>query len=345
MNWDNSILKVEQVIEGGDATPPENPTRPDDADYSYTFTGWNGVYTNVTSNRTITAEYSATPLSNILPSTKGYNVSQKLDTTTVTYEEEQESVTINDYDVNLESKFAIEYDGSDAIEPPVTTITSNVPKNKITGIRYSNLNAIEWSSKDDRTKTFTAGNVNEDVYTQIIDTTGIASDNDYNTFELRFRNTTQSEAGIKTGILEMGWTDKKVQLFPESGGQSFIVSEATPQLTVTYGKTSSTNGSYTLASTEAIAVTAEPIATITLKLPLNQNIEVYQTALAGTSEQWYGEGDTVFYTQTPASGIPKKYRLNSSSFKNMGTYNEVTMRMTVLSELANLNSTITISYV
>ena len=53
-NTDNA-LKVEGVLEGEDATPPENvPTRE-----GYTFTGWSGSYTNVTRNLVLTAQYKS----------------------------------------------------------------------------------------------------------------------------------------------------------------------------------------------------------------------------------------------------------------------------------------------
>lgn len=55
-DWDNTTLRTEMVDPGGNATPPADPTRAD-----YLFNGWSGVYTNVTSNRTITATYIIDP--------------------------------------------------------------------------------------------------------------------------------------------------------------------------------------------------------------------------------------------------------------------------------------------
>ena len=56
VNGYGGTLKTQQVNYGGSATPPSNPTRPE-----YIFTGWSGSYTNVTSNRTITAQWNKVP--------------------------------------------------------------------------------------------------------------------------------------------------------------------------------------------------------------------------------------------------------------------------------------------
>lgn len=51
-DFDQSILKEEQVLIGTDATPPEDPVRE-----GYTFTGWLPNYTNVSRNMDIVAQY------------------------------------------------------------------------------------------------------------------------------------------------------------------------------------------------------------------------------------------------------------------------------------------------
>ncbi|MDA3923420.1 MAG: SUMF1/EgtB/PvdO family nonheme iron enzyme [Kiritimatiellae bacterium] len=62
VNWDNSVLKTEQVVQGASATAPAvDPARPADTFYQYTFTGWDAAFNNVQSDLTVTAQYEATP--------------------------------------------------------------------------------------------------------------------------------------------------------------------------------------------------------------------------------------------------------------------------------------------
>ena len=53
VDWDNSVIKSEEVTQGGSATAPENPTRT-----GYMFIGWDAEYSNVTSDLTVTALYA-----------------------------------------------------------------------------------------------------------------------------------------------------------------------------------------------------------------------------------------------------------------------------------------------
>ena len=68
-NWDGTVLETQQVRLGSDATAPAEPTRPNDDIYKYTFIGWDKPITNITGNRTLTAQYQE---SAILPGTTGY---------------------------------------------------------------------------------------------------------------------------------------------------------------------------------------------------------------------------------------------------------------------------------
>ena len=52
-DFDDTVLKDEVVLEGEDATPPEDPVRE-----GYDFAGWEGKYTEVTEDTIVTATYS-----------------------------------------------------------------------------------------------------------------------------------------------------------------------------------------------------------------------------------------------------------------------------------------------
>lgn len=53
VDYDGTVLKTQQVMEGSAATAPANPTR-----LGYTFTGWDRDFSSVTSDMTVTAQYS-----------------------------------------------------------------------------------------------------------------------------------------------------------------------------------------------------------------------------------------------------------------------------------------------
>ena len=62
VDWDNTVLKTEQVAPGGNATAPPNPSR-----NGYTFERWNRSYTNVQSDITVTALYAVDYSENLRP--------------------------------------------------------------------------------------------------------------------------------------------------------------------------------------------------------------------------------------------------------------------------------------
>ncbi len=54
LDWDNTQLSRQEIVEGEDAIPPANP----DNRAGYHFTSWQGTYTNVQQDETITAQYA-----------------------------------------------------------------------------------------------------------------------------------------------------------------------------------------------------------------------------------------------------------------------------------------------
>ena len=87
-NWDGTVLDVQYVEANGSAVEPiaagriPTPTKDRTPQYSYTFSKWNGLYTNVTGNRLITAEYTSTVNQYTV---RFYNYTTILQTTTVDY--------------------------------------------------------------------------------------------------------------------------------------------------------------------------------------------------------------------------------------------------------------------
>jgi len=54
-DWNGTVLKTQEVPYGGSATAPPTPLRD-----GYIFTGWDHIFTNITTNLTVTAQYAKT---------------------------------------------------------------------------------------------------------------------------------------------------------------------------------------------------------------------------------------------------------------------------------------------
>lgn len=66
VNYDGTLLDTQKVVKYGDAVDPvtsgriQTPTKPMDAQYTYTYSGWSGPFSNIAADRTITAKYTST---------------------------------------------------------------------------------------------------------------------------------------------------------------------------------------------------------------------------------------------------------------------------------------------
>ena len=63
VNWDGSLISEKKVKEGDAVTIPANPSRPDDANYSYQFAGWSPAVKSIaTADAVYQATYTAKPI-------------------------------------------------------------------------------------------------------------------------------------------------------------------------------------------------------------------------------------------------------------------------------------------
>ncbi|MBE6735152.1 MAG: hypothetical protein E7563_07435, partial [Ruminococcaceae bacterium] len=60
VDYDGSVIKEIEVVEGEEVQAPRNPSRPEDKMYTYTFTGWDKDFTTVTEDMVVTAQYTQT---------------------------------------------------------------------------------------------------------------------------------------------------------------------------------------------------------------------------------------------------------------------------------------------
>lgn len=81
-NWDGTVLDTQHVVKYGNAVDPvtsgriQTPTKPMDAQYTYTYSGWSAALTNVAADRMIIAQYISTVRSYTIRFLNGSNVLQ-----------------------------------------------------------------------------------------------------------------------------------------------------------------------------------------------------------------------------------------------------------------------------
>lgn len=82
VNYDGAVLDTQKVVKYGNAVDPvtsgriQTPTKPMDAQYTYTYSGWSSALTGVAADRTITAQYTSTVRSYTIRFLNGTSVLQ-----------------------------------------------------------------------------------------------------------------------------------------------------------------------------------------------------------------------------------------------------------------------------
>lgn len=85
VNYDGAVLDTQKVVKYGDAVDPvtsgriQTPTKPADAQYIYTYSGWDPTLTNVAVDKTITAQYTSTVRNYTIRFLNGTSVLQSSD--------------------------------------------------------------------------------------------------------------------------------------------------------------------------------------------------------------------------------------------------------------------------
>ncbi len=146
VDYDGSLIKSETVLYGGDATPPTNPSRD-----GYTFTGWQGSYTSVIENQTVTATYEA------VPTTEDETVPTTEDETVPATEDETVLATEDDTVPAAEDETVT----SDADTPPVTDDSTS-------SLLTSLVRVISNGSMGTLTYNFTQESINDETFSFII---------------------------------------------------------------------------------------------------------------------------------------------------------------------------------
>gem|GEM_PF-6045358 len=160
-DWDGTVLKTQTVNDGAAATAPSDPSR-----MGYTFTGWDKAFDNVTSDLTVTAQYSQNPVLTYSIAPISNQTMMALTSGYTSGTQETKTITVTRTGTGDISNLAVALSGTNAssftiTQPSVTILNSSTPSTIFTVKAKDGLAAGTYTA----TVTINATNMSNVVFT------------------------------------------------------------------------------------------------------------------------------------------------------------------------------------